>query len=92
MPFNLGLPSKYDEVDGKYYHVKRPDPSEGFLKVYLNPEKKEEKFKVVIFYNHEKYVSDELVFTNADELVDTTTLDANASISIAHGNNSNNTY
>jgi hypothetical protein len=58
----------------------------------LDPNKKEEKFKVVLFYNHEKFVSNELVFTNADEVVDKTTLDVNGSIKIAHGTNSKDTY
>jgi hypothetical protein len=93
---NLGLPSEYTNIntdDNPIYHlVARPKPEESFLTVYLNPEKKEEKFKIVIFYNHEKFVSDELVFTNGDELVDTTTLDINGAIKIAHGPQSKDSY
>ena len=96
MPHNLGLPTEFTNKgtteSPEYYLTAQTKSEEGFLTVYLNPNKKEEKFKVVLFYNHEKFVSDELVFTNADEVVDTTTLDVNGSIKIAHGTNSKDTY
>ena len=89
IPHNLGLPTTFIEKDGIFYFDKKSDQ---FLTVYLDPNKTEEKFKVVLFYNHEKFVSNELVFTNRDEIPDPTTLDSAAAITISHGNNSFETY
>ena len=92
MPQNLGLPQKYIQSGSTYYLEKKPDAENSYLTVYLDPQRSEERFKVVIFYNHEKFVSNELVFTNADEVVDTATADANGAISISHGQNSMDSY
>jgi hypothetical protein len=62
------------------------------LNIYINPNVEEEKFKVVVYYNHERFDSNELVFTNTDPVVDPTTIDINDAISIKHGLYSSDTY
>jgi hypothetical protein len=52
----------------------------------------EEKFKVILFYNHKMFVSNELVFTNLDNVPDFTTLALGAALSIEHGNKSMESY
>jgi hypothetical protein len=49
-------------------------------------EKQEEKFAVVIFANHKKYVSDPLVFTNLYKIPDSTAIDVLGALSLEHGN------
>jgi hypothetical protein len=88
---NLGLPSDYtEEVPATF--VAKPRAGEGLLNIYLNPNVEEEKFKVVVYYNHERFDSNELVFTNTDPVVDPTTIDINDAISINHGLYSSDTY
>lgn len=89
---NLGLPTSYEDIDGINYLTTKPDPAKSFLTVYLNPNKQEEKFKVVLFYNHEKFISNELIFTNKDQIVDATTFDSASAIKIVHGENSHESY
>ena len=92
MPQNLGLPTQYTSEGGINYFVPKVVENEGYLSVYLTPDVATEKFKVVIYYNHEKFESNELVFTNLDPIVDKTTLDSNDAIVIKHGTNSFDTY
>ena len=92
MPQNLGLPTQYTSEGGINYFVPKAAENEGCLSVYLTPDVATEKFKVVIYYNHEKFESNELVFTNLDPIVDKTTLDSNDAIVIKHGTNSFDTY
>ena len=88
---NLGLPSDYtEEVPATF--VAKPRAGEGLLNIYLSPNVEEEKFKVVVYYNHERFDSNELVFTNTDPVVDPTTIDINDAISIKHGLYSSDTY
>lgn len=92
IPANLGLSSKYTTEGGVDYFVPKPASGEGYLSVYLTPDIATEKFKVVIYYNHERFDSNELVFTNLDPVVDKTTLDTNDAIIIKHGTNSFDSY
>ena len=91
MPNNLGLPTKYYPNNDIFYFDKK---SIDFAQLYLDPNKKEEKFKVILFYNHEKFESNELVFTNLDAnlLVDEIIKDQIPIIEIEHGNNSMDSY
>lgn len=90
---NLGLPTTFNLVDNKVYYLDtRPASTEGYLTVYLDPYMQEEKFKVVIFYNHEKFESNELVFTNLETVPDATSMDGTDAISIIHGTNSMESY
>lgn len=94
MADNIGLPSEYAEEGGVYYFAPKAASGEGFVKAYLDPESKEEKFKVVLYYNHERFESNELTFTNlhADEIPDKSTMDSTDAIYIEHDTNSMETY
>ena len=87
---NLGVVTSDEDGDG-YCDPKNPEGSEG-LQIYLNPQATEEKFKVVLFYNHEMFVSNELVFTNLDDISDKTTLEEGTALSIQHGEHSMESY
>ena len=89
---NLGLPSTYWEDGSVKYFNERPETGEGLLSIYLDPNTEEEKFMVILFYNHEMFKSGELVFRNLDEIPDTTTLDKNGSVFIEHNKNSLDCY
>lgn len=92
MPNNLGLPSKYNLVEQVNKFEKKPEQDEGLLQVYLNPNRKKEKFKVAIFYNHEMFESNELEFENADDVLDLSYINVSDEIEIRNGNNSHDSY
>lgn len=92
---NQGLPSVNEDlgyVDNvKYWLDKSKDTDDVSLKIVLNPQNIEEKFKVILVYNHEKYESNELVFTNVEhpQVLDKV---ENEIIEIVHKENSQNSY
>ena len=90
---NLGLPQSYKEstADGNTYWDKKPTGDYGLLKVYLDPMMSQEKYKVVLFYNHEKFESEPIVFSNLDDLNGIKT-DKNNALSIEHMEGSSDTY
>lgn len=92
MPNNLGLPSKYNLVEQVNKFEKKPEQDEGLLQVYLNPNRKKEKFKVAVFYNHEMFESNELEFENADDVLDLSYINVSDEIEIRNGNNSHDSY
>lgn len=92
MPANFGLPTRYTLTEGAVRPIPKCDYGTGMLPVYLTPNQKTEKFKVIIFYNHEKFESNELVFENLDDVEDSATLDAADAIKIAHQTNSYDAY
>ena len=80
---NIGLPLK--EVDGYYAH--KADNSNGVLKYSMQPDLDEEKFVAVLFYNHQMIKSNELVFTNLDEIPKKSTLNDGDVLSFEHVEN-----
>ena len=93
---NIGLPSTYiyNEEDKKYYFEKRAkitDPKRNLI-VNLQQPIKEERFKVVLFYNHNQFESQELIFTNKTEIIDGTIIDINGALSIEHTDTSQASY
>jgi hypothetical protein len=60
--------------------------------VELDPNKKSETFKVILFYNHERFESNELVFTNTSELENKENLKYANALSIRHGDKSRDVY
>ena len=92
---NQGLPSVNEDLgyidNVKYWLDKGKDTDNVNLKIVLNPQNIEEKFKVILVYNHEKYESNELVFTNVEhpQVVDKV---ENEVIEIVHKENSQNSY
>lgn len=92
--YNYGLPI-YDDLiskDGKYYFSDKVQTTNTLAVRMMDGKRQEEKYKVVLFYNHEMYESNEVLFTNLDEVVDPTTADKNGAIVITHGSNSQETY
>ena len=51
-------------MDGVDYYEKRPDVGEDSIVQILDTELSEEKYCVIVFYNHAMYKSEPLVFTN----------------------------
>lgn len=89
---NHGLPSATTSVDGIEYYEKRPDVGEDSIIQVLDTELSEEKYCVIIFYNHTMYKSEPLVFTNQNPPQDGAASDQNGALYIEHGNNSRDTY
>ena len=89
IPNNLGLSTTIKE--GTNYFEKKPENGESLLQVYLEPKMHQEKFKAVLFYNHEKYESESIVFTNMDDITSIYT-DKTSALSIKHIEDSSDTY
>lgn len=93
MPYNLGLPLTYTTNDeGISYFDQKPKSGEGLLQIYLDPNRKEEKFKVVLFYNHQMFESNVITFTNVDNIPDYSSIDKGDAINIKHEKNSFDSY
>ena len=92
--YNAGLPDKGElGSDNKYYYQVRLNIAKPLLEIAMRPELEEEKFMAVIFYNHEMFKSNELVFRNRQELVDKNTLDNGDSVlTFEHLTNSRKSY
>ncbi len=89
---NAGLPQETYMDGATEYFVAKPSFNEGTFTLFLDPNKKEEKFVVVVFYNHEMFKSGELVFTNEDTFEDPYSVDKSDAIYIEHKNNSMESY
>ncbi len=80
---NIGLSSEYKDEDnnnilndkGQKLHAPRPEPGYGVLRRYMQNDLEQEKYMAVLFYNHEMYKSNELIFMNSEVVPDKTTLD-----------------
>jgi hypothetical protein len=70
----------------------RNNPDEGTFSYYMQNDKAEEKFKVVLFYNHVMYTSNELVFTNSEVVPDKATIDTGDLLIFEHVLNSTDNY
>lgn len=89
---NHGLPSATTVVDGVEYYEKRPDINEDCITQIMDTQLHEEKYCVIIFYNHAMYKSDPLVFTNENPPQDGVASDQTGALYIEHGTNSRDTY
>ena len=91
---NVGLSGKDEEnvVDGKTHHATVPKDGMGFFTFSMQPDKETEKFIALVFYNHEMYKSNELVFTNSDVIPDKTTLDKGDILIFEHGERSSDNF
>ena len=95
---NYGLPIYDDFIqkDGKDYFATKAIDTNTLATRLMSPDPanptKEEKFKVILFYNHEMYESNVVVFTNSEGVPDATTVDKSDAIVIKHGENSQDTY
>lgn len=97
---NVGLSSQYKDSngnaiknsEGKPVHAPKPDLGIGFLNMYMQNDLEEEKYKAVLFYNHNMYTSNELVFTNKDVIPDKATLDSGDILIFEHLDKSTPSY
>lgn len=89
---NHGLPSATITVDGVEYYEKRPDVGEDCITQIMDTQLHEEKYCVIVFYNHVMYKSDPLVFTNENPPQDGAASDQTGALYIEHGTNSRDTY
>lgn len=73
---------------------KASSETEIYLNLRMDPTKDVEKYQVVFFYNHERFLSDVLVFTNleAADIPPQFTVSANDTIKIEHGSYSQDHY
>lgn len=89
---NYGLPSATNVIDGVTYYEKRPDIGEDTITRVMDIQAPEEKYCVIIFYNHTMYKSEPLVFTNVNPPQDASASDQNGALYIDHSTNSRGTY
>ena len=81
-----GLPEKNSELneDGKEVYEAQPSGARSFVYPYMRNDQKEEKFVAVLCYNHSIYKSNELVFSNSQEIPDKHTLDKSDVLQFEH--------
>ena len=82
---NLGLPRNEADtklVDGKKYYP--PKAIGEKLVRYMNNKTQEEKYMVVLFYNHEMYKSNIITFTNSEDVPDEYLVDQRDALRIEH--------
>ena len=91
---NFGLPIYDDFIckDEKYYFSSKTINTPTFATRMMDGTRKEEKYKIILFYNHEMYESNEIVYTNLDDVPDPATVDKTDAITIKHEENSQETY
>ena len=89
---NHGLPSAVLNIDGIDYYEKRPDVDEDSIIQVLDTNLSEEKYCVIIFYNHKMYKSEPLIFTNKNPPQDAAASDQSDALYIEHGDKSRDTY
>lgn len=91
---NIGVPYKDKEnvVDNKVHNAQTPRASAGFFTFSMSPDLENEKFVALVFYNHNMYKSNELVFTNSDVIPDKTTLDKGDILIFEHGERSSDNF
>ena len=74
--------------DGKFVHAPKPNTGSSMIKRYMQKDVSQEKYVAVVFYNHNMYKSNELIFTNSDVIPDKTTLDKGDILIFEHLENS----
>jgi hypothetical protein len=83
------VPSK---IGTGIYNTIACEPGEGYIKYTARFDHKEERLIAVLFYNHEKFSSQELVFTTTDYIPDLSTLDKGDIIDFEHLEYSKDSY
>ena len=68
------------------------DSGKDGIEQYMDHTMQEQRYKAILFYNHVMYTSNELVFTNADEVPNTAAIDKADGLQIEHLNNSFDSY
>ena len=91
---NIGLPTEKSENKNiLYWNKNSAGENIPKFKVKLDPDAVEERFKVVIVYNHNRYESDEIVFTNNDKVINLNLTEQDrVDFEIANSTNSQDNY
>lgn len=83
------------EVDDDPSPIMNPifnDKGNNVLNEYMDPSMQEQKYKAVLFYDHVMYTSNELIFTNLDEVPNVIAIDKADGLQIEHLENSFDSY
>lgn len=75
-------------ADGKWLHKPKVTNGKGLVKRFMQNDLEQEKYMAVLFYNHNMYKSNELVFDNSEVVPDKTTLDKGDILIFEHKENS----
>jgi hypothetical protein len=81
--YKLGAPSA-DEYSGVYWEKlnEEDDTKSFFQKIIPDKTLAEEKVKVIIFYNNNRYYANEIIFTNEEEVPNYATVDSQNALTI----------
>ena len=93
---NIGLPGLYKDLSGKDIvndqgkpiYASKPENGKGLIRRYMQNDWQQEKYTAVLFFNHNMYKSNELIFTNSEVIPDKTTLDKGDILIFEHLTNS----
>ena len=95
---NVGLPSLGEDPNNPGHNLKKPaatDPNRTLTQLMYEDGKdprKTQTFKAVLFYNHNKYESNTITFTNDSDTQDLSAADIDGALSIEHGQYSQESY
>ena len=78
--------------DGKWVHAPKVKNGNGLISRYMQNDLTQEKYMAVLFYNHNMYKSNELIFTNSEVVPDKTTLDKGDILIFEHLTNSSDSF
>ena len=84
--------SKSDQIFSIDMIKGEDNDTKNVISAELSPYQKQEKFMVVMFYNHEMFMSNELIYENLAPIIDVTTLDQGKGLTIEHKKDSYSSY
>lgn len=89
---NIGIAGPGETKNEKIYCAEKPISGDGLVSYSMDPVIQDQVFKVILFYNHAMYISNELVFTNTDEILDEDAINKKNAIGFEHLANSAKDY
>lgn len=90
---NFGLPKEFEiKNDGIKYYTKLPKAEDAILLQNLNRDKMIQKYRAILFFNHQRYESNIIEFTNESNALDNLPPSVLNSIEIIHKENSQENY
>ena len=89
---NVGRPELDEETSPPIMNPVFTDSGKDGIDQYMDYTMQEQRYKAILFYNHVMYTSNELVFTNADEVPNTAAIDKADGLQIEHLANSFDSY
>lgn len=89
---NVGRPAVDEETSPPIMNPVFTDNENDGIEQYMDYAMQEQRYKAILFYNHVMYTSNELIFTNADEVPNTAAIDKADGLQIEHLDNSFDSY